>query len=105
MRFLVVDDHSLIRDAMHSVLRSVDETATVLEAATGAQARSVLAAEPAFDLVLLDLRLPDADGLQLLSEIGAAHPATAVVMLTSRSLLWSSTAAGASVSHCSRPGT
>lgn len=82
MKYLVVDDHALIRDAMHSVLQSVDSQASVCTASSGAEARAVLAAEPRVDLVLLDLHLPDENGLSLLSEFRAAHPAMAVVLLS-----------------------
>lgn len=82
MKYLVVDDHTLIREAMHSVLLTVDPTATVLSAGNGAQARAMLASEPDVDLMLLDLRLPDADGIALLREFRSMHPAMAVVMLS-----------------------
>lgn len=82
MKYLVVDDHALIREAMQSVLLSVDANATVLLAGSGTQARTHLAAVPDIDLVLLDLRLPDADGLALLREFRDAYPALAVVMLS-----------------------
>lgn len=82
MKYLVIDDHALIRDAMQSVLIGVDPEAQVSTAASAAQARAALASEPAIDLVLLDVRLPDADGLELLAEFRAARPAMAVVMLS-----------------------
>jgi DNA-binding NarL/FixJ family response regulator len=82
MKYLVVDDHTLIREAMHSVLVGVDANATVLLASSGAQARAVLASEPDVDLVLLDLRLPDVDGLSLLADFRKGFPAMAVVMLS-----------------------
>lgn len=82
MKYLVVDDHSLIRDGMQSLLASIDSQAHVLLAASAAQARSLLASESGIDLALLDLNLPDADGLALLAEFRAAHPALAVVMLS-----------------------
>lgn len=82
MNYLVVDDHALIRDAMHSVLQAVDPQAIVRTAASAAQARAALADDPAVDLVLLDLRLPDSDGLELFAALRAAHPAMAVVLLS-----------------------
>lgn len=82
MKYLVVDDHALIRDAMHAVLQSVDVAATVYTAGTGAEARAALAAGPGVDLALLDLHLPDADGLALLAEFRTAYPAMAVVLLS-----------------------
>lgn len=82
MNYLVVDDHALIRDAMLAVLQAVDSDALVRTAASGAQARALLAEDARTDLVLLDLRLPDADGLALLAEFRAAYPAMAVVLLS-----------------------
>lgn len=82
MKYLVVDDHSLIRDAMQTLLASIDSQAQVLVAASAAQARSLLASEAEVDLALLDLNLPDANGLSLLAEFRAARPALAVVLLS-----------------------
>lgn len=82
MKYLVVDDHSLIRDAMQSLLASIDAEARVLVAASAAQARALLAAEPGVDLALLDLNLPDANGLDVLAELRTSHPGLAVVMLS-----------------------
>lgn len=84
MKFLVVDDHALIRDAMCSVLVSLRGGAQVLQAADGAQAIAQVEAHPDLDLVLLDLELPDRDGLSVLDEIAERHPATGVVMLSGR---------------------
>jgi DNA-binding NarL/FixJ family response regulator len=82
MKYLVVDDHALIRDAMRGVLRDLDAQAVVLEAASGAAADASLAAHADVDLVLLDLHLPDADGMDVLTAIGRTRPGTAVVMLS-----------------------
>lgn len=82
MKFLVVDDHSLIRGAMRDVLRDLRSESTVLDAATGAQALAALNSEPDVDLVLLDLHLPDRDGLEVLAEICRLYPAISVVMLS-----------------------
>ena len=82
MKFLVVDDHALIRDAMCSVLVSLRADAQVLQAADGAQALALLAAHPDVDLVLLDLEMPDRDGLSVLDDIVVSHPAVGVVMLS-----------------------
>jgi DNA-binding NarL/FixJ family response regulator len=82
MKYLVVDDHALIRDALRSVLRELDTQSQVLEAATGAAAEQQWRHEDDIDLVLLDLHLPDADGMDLLVAIGRERPGTAVVMLS-----------------------
>jgi DNA-binding NarL/FixJ family response regulator len=56
--------------------------AKVLAACDAAAALQMLQAHPDVDLMLLDLHLPDQDGLQLLSSVVERHPAVAVVMLS-----------------------
>jgi len=80
MKFLVVDDHPLVREALTSLLLELRPGAAVLQAATGAGALAALGG--AVDLVLLDLRLPDGCGLELLRTIGQTSIGTAVVMLS-----------------------
>jgi DNA-binding NarL/FixJ family response regulator len=82
MKFLIVDDHALIREAMHGVLLGLRSGATVLAAANARAALQCLADHPDTDLVLLDLHLPDQDGLQVLAAVVERHPAVAVVMLS-----------------------
>lgn len=82
MKILLVDDHVLIRDAMRGVLRELDGAATLFEAETARQAIDLIAANSDISLVLLDLRLPDRDGLEMLAELRTGHPAMAVVMLS-----------------------
>jgi DNA-binding NarL/FixJ family response regulator len=82
MKYLIVDDHSLIRDAIYALLTGIDSEAQVFAAATAAEAKELLAANPGVDLALLDLNLPDADGIELLIECRATYPTLAVVMLS-----------------------
>lgn len=82
MRFLVVDDHPMVRDALGAVVRGLRDDAEVLEAADAAEAMAALARGPDIDLVLLDLQLPDADGLDVLASLRRDRPATAVVVLS-----------------------
>ncbi len=82
VKYLVVDDHALIREAMRSVLRELDAQAQVLEAATGVAAEAHWRSNADIDLVLLDLHLPDADGMDLLGRIVRDVPGAAVVMLS-----------------------
>jgi len=82
MKFLVVDDHTLIREAMRGILLGLRSGASVLEAADAGAALSTLQAHPDTDLVLLDLHLPDQDGLQVLATMAERHPAVAVVVLS-----------------------
>ena len=82
MKILVVDDHVLIREALRGLLRELKPDASVFEAADAAQAMEQLAAEPDIALILLDLSLPDRDGLGLLAELRARHPGISVVVLS-----------------------
>jgi DNA-binding NarL/FixJ family response regulator len=82
MKILVVDDHVLIREALRGLLRELKPDASVFEAADAAQTMEQLGAEPDIALILLDLSLPDRDGLGLLAELRARHPGISVVVLS-----------------------
>jgi DNA-binding NarL/FixJ family response regulator len=82
MKFLIVDDHVLIREAMRGVLRNLRPESQVHEAGDAATALRRLHEHPDTDLVLLDLNLPDQHGLQVLATVAREHPAVAVVMLS-----------------------
>ena len=82
MQIIVVDDHALIREALLGVLKELEGSATVLEAPNGRQALRLIGDNPGISLVLLDLNLPDRDGLALLEELGESHPAISVVVLS-----------------------
>jgi|CXWL01.1.fsa_nt_gi DNA-binding NtrC family response regulator len=78
-RVLVVDDEPLIRWAASSAL--TDAGFTVLEASDAAGARRVVHRE-LVDLALLDVRLPDGDGVALMEEIRGAQPECRFIMMT-----------------------
>jgi CheY-like chemotaxis protein len=82
MRLLIVDDHPLVREALGTVLRSLRPDAAIGEASTAAQALAALRESPPVDLLLLDIRLPDQSGLDLLPLIAERHVGTAVVVLS-----------------------
>ena len=85
MKMLLVDDHALIREAMRAVLREIDGSAAIYEARTASEAEQLIADHLDLSLVLLDLGLPDRDGLEMLATLRKSHPATAVVMLSAHS--------------------
>ena len=55
MKVLLIDDHPLILSALKSVIQGLGDGVTVVGAASAKEARETLAADPDFDLVLLDL--------------------------------------------------
>jgi DNA-binding NtrC family response regulator len=75
---LVVDDAADIRELLASILRGSYEVSEADSAAALKQAFS----EPQPDVVLLDIRLPDGDGLDLLPQIKKQWPETEVIVLT-----------------------
>jgi DNA-binding NarL/FixJ family response regulator len=78
---LVVDDHPAFRRALTSALRLVEDVQVAGEAAGGAAAAE-RARELEPDLVLMDLSMPDVDGIDAMRRIHATHPNLPVVILT-----------------------
>jgi DNA-binding NtrC family response regulator len=78
-KILIIDDQPSVRFGLRSLLEG--EGYRVFEAATGEQALAVLT-ENAPQLILLDLRLPDVDGLELLPRIKAIDDDAPVIILT-----------------------
>jgi DNA-binding NarL/FixJ family response regulator len=82
MKFLLVDDHTLIREALRGVLKELDEGAAVFEASRWSEAVPLLEQHSDLALVLLDLGLPDRDGFAALQEARSAHPKIPIVILS-----------------------
>jgi DNA-binding NarL/FixJ family response regulator len=81
IRVLLVDDDDLMRAGLQAVLSSDDGIEVVGEAETGRVAiERVRRLQP--DLVLMDVRMPDLDGIAATREVLAASPAVKVVILT-----------------------
>lgn len=79
-RILVVDDEALIRWSLREQLSQAGYE--VAEAADGESAMTMLSSRGPFDLVLLDLKLPDMNGLFLLERIREVSPRCPVVMMS-----------------------
>ncbi|MCK2184667.1 response regulator [Halomonas getboli] len=81
MRLLVIEDDPLIARSLEHALAPLGNTIDVF--ATCAEARAALRHDR-FDLILLDLGLPDGDGLELLAELRGRGDTTPVLILTAR---------------------
>lgn len=90
-RILSVDDSATIRKYLHNIL--VPFGIAVKEAATGEAALSMLKSSEDFDMVLLDLQLPDMDGMEVLERLRKEDQTTTVVVLTGTGDIRSASAA------------
>jgi len=81
IRVLVVDDHALVREGMISFLRKFPDIELVGEAANGIEALK-FCEDCLPDVVLMDLVMPDMDGIAATTAIRDAYPETQVIALT-----------------------
>jgi DNA-binding NtrC family response regulator len=78
-RILIIDDEAEIRESLETLLEL--EGYTVVAAGTGRDGLAQIG-QRSFDVVLLDLALPDKNGMDVLSEIRLQYPQQAVIMIT-----------------------
>lgn len=81
VRVLVVDDDAMVRSTLTMLLGGADGVEVVGEAGDGAEVPRALASRPA-DVVLMDLRMPDVDGITATERLAAVPGAPRVVALT-----------------------
>ncbi len=79
---IIVDDHEVVRKGIRAYLESTDEFKVVGEAGSGREALR-LVADVVPDVVLMDLIMPDMDGIKTTREIKKISPRSQVVVLTS----------------------
>ncbi len=78
-RILIIDDEAEIRESLETLLQL--EGYTVVSAASGHEGMTQIG-EHTFDVVMLDLALPDKNGMDVLTDIRMLHPQQAVIMIT-----------------------
>jgi DNA-binding NarL/FixJ family response regulator len=80
-RLAIVDDHELARESLQNMLSDETDIEIVGEAANGRQAL-LLCSRLRPDLILMDVRMPEMDGLAATKEVKQRYPETSVMMLT-----------------------
>ncbi len=81
IRVAIADDHPIFRDGLRKLLEHEDDIVVVGEVSSGAECPALLAkVKP--DILLLDLRMPDKDGLTLLEEMNFDSMSSRVIVLT-----------------------
>lgn len=81
-RVFLLDDHEIVRRGLRDLLEAEEDLEVVGEASTGEEALGrIPATRP--DVAVLDVRLPDGDGVQVCREIRSRHPEVRCLMLTS----------------------
>jgi two-component system, NarL family, response regulator DevR len=82
IRVFLLDDHEVVRRGVRELLDAEDDLEVVGEAGTAEEALGrIPATRP--DVAVLDVRLPDGDGIEVCRDVRSSHPEIACVMLTS----------------------
>lgn len=81
IQVVIADDHPVVREGLRSILLTAADMEVIGEAGTGTEAvAQARALRP--EVMLLDIRMPDGNGLAVLQQIKAASPDTSVIMVT-----------------------
>jgi DNA-binding NarL/FixJ family response regulator len=81
IRVVIVDDHKIITDSLSELIRKERRIVVVAKAFSAVECRKLLENEQP-DVLLLDVSLPDGNGIDLCSEIHKRHPDIKILMLT-----------------------
>lgn len=81
IKVLIVDDHPVVRHGLQQILAQEPDVAEAAEAKSAAELMQRLG-EADWDVVVLDISLPDRSGLEVLKDVKAAHPKLPVLILS-----------------------
>jgi DNA-binding NarL/FixJ family response regulator len=81
MRILICDDHKIVRDGLRQILQRLEGVTSIEEAGDGNELLNILKNET-FDVILLDITLPEKNGLEILQTVRSKWPSTNVLMLS-----------------------
>src|SRR5215471_16019100 len=81
LRVVVIDDHAVVREGIKKIISEGQNMTVSAEAATGSEALDVVSKTPC-DAVILDLTMPDKNGMDVLKEIHETQPRLPVLVLS-----------------------
>lgn len=81
MKILICEDHKIVRDGLREILQQI-EGVTLIEEAKDANDALIMFKSAVFDVMLLDISLPDKNGLEVLKLVKEKWPSTNVLMLS-----------------------
>lgn len=81
IRIMITDDHAIVRQGLRQILSETDDLKVTGEAETGFQAIKIVR-QKTFDVMLLDISLPDRNGIEILKQIKKDQPNLAVLVLS-----------------------
>lgn len=81
MTILICDDHKIVRDGLKQILGHWQPETVITEAGSGEELMNICRKED-FNIILLDISLPDRNGLEILQAVKSKWPATNVLMLS-----------------------
>jgi DNA-binding NarL/FixJ family response regulator len=82
MKILLVDEHALFREGMHHVVCQLGEQVDILDAGSFSKAMTIAGNNPDLDLVLLDLKMPDSDGVASVNLFRSRYPDIPIVVVS-----------------------
>ena len=81
IRIMITDDHAIVRQGLRQILSETDDLKVTGEAETGFQAIKIVR-QKTFDVMLLDISLPDRNGIEILKQVKKDQPSLAVLVLS-----------------------
>ncbi len=81
MNILIVDDHAIVRSGLKQILDTIDNITVIDEAGTGDEALKKARSE-FYDIIILDITLPDMNGLEVLKQLNSEQPDSRILMLS-----------------------
>lgn len=83
MKLLIIDDHAVFRDGLAALLSTTTPAPSIIQANTVREGLALLEKHPELDLLLLDFLMPEANGIDAITEFGRRRPTMPIIVLSS----------------------